>query len=138
MNSEISTKIPEFLQNIYGDLNKSSAVNYVLNGGLLTYLIGTKKEIKESATKTNNDDWGLFDFFTLAGTNIHLSLFLAQEYFPDTPPIYAPIFVAAALEVPLRVARMIRGKNPRYGPGYIGNLREGTDKGLTELKKYFK
>lgn len=139
MNSKISTKVSDYLQNVYGDVKKSALGNYVLEGGLFTYLAGTKKEIEESAKKTSHTDWGLFDFFTLVGTNAYIPLFLAHEYFPDTHPIIsAPIFVAAALEVPLRVIRGTKGKNSRLVPGYIGTLRECADKGITELKKYIK
>ncbi len=139
MNSEISTKVSDYLQNVYGDVKKSTLADYVLNGGPWMYLVGTQKEIEESAKKTSHTDWGLFDVFTFVGANVYIPLFLAQEYFPDAQPITsAPIFVAAALEVPLRVIRGIKGKNSRLGPGYIGTLREGADKGLTELKKYLK
>jgi len=139
MNSKISAKTSEYLQNIYGDVKKSSIGDYVLNGGLLTYLAGTKKEIEESAKKTSHNDWGLFDFFTLVGANAYISLFLAHEYFPDAHPIIsAPIFVATALEVPLRVGRMTKGKNPRYGPGYIGTAREIAAYGITKLKEQIK
>lgn len=139
MNSEISANVPEYLQNVYRDVKESPIGDYVLNGGLWTYLVGTQKEIVESAKKTNHIDWGLFDVFTSIGANVYIPLFLAHEYFPDAHPITsAPIVVAAALEVPLRVARMKKGNPLRLGPGYIGTAREIAAYGITKLKESLK
>lgn len=116
------------------------AKDYVMNGGLQTQLVGTKKEIKDAIGKSPYFDWVIPDFFLSFAQDIQIPTFIAGQYFHTTPLVYpsSVLLQLGIIDLTLRTVRGPKGGKHRLGPGIIGIIREGAEYGWDKFRNYYK